>query len=408
MFILSASLAGIVGVFLGLSAWTFLETICALFAPSSRHQRAVRAIEQVAILVPAHNEEAGLTTTLASLIPQLRSQDRLIVVADNCTDSTAEIARRWGAIVLERENLVQRGKGYALDYGLQFLANNPPDVVIVIDADCRVEAGAIASLTQAAIKTKRPTQATYLMTKPAKPTAKHSVSAFAFKVKNLVRPLGLLQLGLPCLLMGTGMAFPWAAIRSVNLASGHLVEDMKLSVDLTISGYPPIYCPEARVIGTLPQQQSAIQSQRTRWEHGHLQAILVYVPALIRAAVQNRCMDAIVLALELSVPPLSLFVMSWMGVSAIAIAWSIWTGVWAIGISAIVAGICLAGMVLGAWVKFGKEDLPLGELLVIPFYAAQKIPLYFQFLVRPQQAWVRTERDTGLVPEPTVARILEK
>lgn len=408
MFIVNAFLTGIVGIFLGWSAWTFLEAICAVFAPRSEYQRAVRATEKVAILVPAHNEEIELAATLASLTPQLRSQDRLVVIADNCTDSTAEIARRCDAIVLERQNLVQRGKGYALDYGLRFLADEPPDVVIVIDADCRVEAGTIASLTQAVIKTSRPTQATYLMAKPAKPTAKHSVSAFAFKVKNLVRPLGLLQLGLPCLLMGTGMAFPWAAIQSVNLATGHLVEDMKLGVDLTIAGCPPIYCPEARVTGALPQQQSATESQRTRWEHGHLQSILVYVPALVKAAVQQRSIDAMALALELSVPPLSLFVISWMGVSAIAIAWSILSGVWTAGIGAIAAGICLAGTVLTAWIKFGREDLPLKELLVIPFYILWKIPLYFRFLVRPQQAWVRTERDLELNTEPTAAQISEK
>jgi len=181
---------------------------------------------------------------------------------------------------------------------------------------------------------------------------------------------------------------------------------MKLGVDLTIAGYPPIYCPEARVIGMLPQQQSATQSQRTRWEHGHLQAISVYVPTLIKTAFQKRCFDAIVLALELSVPPLSLFVISWMGVSAISIVWGILSGAWTAGILAIVAGICLAGTVLGSWVKFGREELPLAELLVIPFYILSKLPLYFKFLVRPQRDWVRTERNSG--SDPNAVRILEK
>lgn len=406
MSILSATLIGIVGIFFGLSAWTLLETICALSFAIPEQHRATRAAERIAILVPAHNEEAGLAATLANLMPQLQPQDRLVVVADNCTDSTAEIARQHSAIVLERQDLTQRGKGYALDYGLRFLENDPPNVVIVVDADCQVKAGAIAALTQAVMKTNRPNQATYLMTKPPQPSAKDSVSAFAFKVKNLVRPLGLLQLGLPCLLTGTGMAFPWKAIQSVNLASGHLVEDMKLGVDLTIAGYPPIYCPEARVIGMLPQQQSATQSQRTRWEHGHLQAISVYVPTLIKTAFQKRCFDAIVLALELSVPPLSLFVISWMGVSAISIVWGILSGAWTAGILAIVAGICLAGTVLGSWVKFGREELPLAELLVIPFYILSKLPLYFKFLVRPQRDWVRTERNSG--SDPNAVRILEK
>lgn len=405
MFILSASLVGIVGIFLGLSFWTVLETICALRYAASPPRAALQQTRNIAILVPAHNEEAGIAATLATLTPQIRSNDRLIVVADNCTDATVGIARKFRAIVLERQDLTQQGKGYALDHGLRFLAADPPDVVIVIDADCRVEAGAIAALSTAVQTTQRPNQATYLMTKPIKPSAKDSVSMFAFTVKNLVRPLGLLRLGLPCLLTGTGMAFPWAAIRSVNFATGHLVEDMKLSVDLTIAGYPPIYCPEARVFGTLPQQREATQSQRTRWEHGHLQAILEYVPTLIQAAIRKRRLEEIALALELSVPPLSLFLLGWAGVSVIALIWGEFTGMWTAEILAIAAGICLAGTVLGAWGKFGRQDLPMRELLTIPLYVLWKIPLYFKFLVQPQQSWVRTGRDSGFVVERSGVRL---
>jgi cellulose synthase/poly-beta-1,6-N-acetylglucosamine synthase-like glycosyltransferase len=398
MFIFSAALVGIVGVFLGLSFWTMIETIGALgFAPSPSTQ-TVYQTGKIAVLVPAHNEEAGLAATLASLTPQLQSPDRLVVVADNCTDATAKIARSFGAIVLERQDLNHRGKGYALDYGLKFLATDPPDVVVVIDADCRVEPGAIATLANAAQRTQRPHQATYLITKPPQPSPKDLVSVFAFTVKNLVRPLGLRQLGLPCLLTGTGMAFPWAAIQTVDFATGHLVEDMKLSVEFTIAGYPPLYCPEARVVGTLPQQQDATRSQRTRWEHGHLQAILVYVPILIKAAVQKRRLAALALAVELSVPPLSLFLLSWIGISTIAIGWGALTGMWTAGILASAAGICLTGTVLGAWIKFGRQDLPLHQLLSVPLYVLWKIPLYFKFLVRPQQSWVRTERD-AVTPE---------
>ncbi len=384
-----------------------METFFASITTTTKPIKVVN-LQRIAILVPAHNEEAGLAATLADLVPQLRPQDQLLVIADNCTDATAEIARKLGAIVLERQDSTRWGKGYALDYGLSHLALDPPDIVIVIDADCRVEAGSIAILASAVQATQRPNQATYLMTKPSQPSAKDSVSVFAFTVKNLVRPLGLSRLGLPCLLTGTGMAFPWAAIRSVNLASGHLVEDMKLSIDLSIAGYPPLYCPQARVIGTLPQQRNATRSQRTRWEHGHLQVIAVGVPLLLKAAIQKRRLAEIVLALELSVPPLSLFLISWLGVSAISVVWGALTGFWTAGILAIVSGVCLAGTVLGAWAHFGRDDLPLSELLAIPLYILWKIPLYFKFLVAPQQRWVRTERDSSLISESAIARVLKE
>jgi cellulose synthase/poly-beta-1,6-N-acetylglucosamine synthase-like glycosyltransferase len=174
---------------------------------------------------------------------------------------------------------------------------------------------------------------------------------------------------------------------------------MKLSMDLAIAGFPPIYCPEARVMGVLPQNSSAGQTQRTRWEHGHLQAITTFVPELVKAAIRQRRFDALALAVELSVPPLSLYVMSWIAIGTVALIWGWVSGFWAAGICAIVAGICLSGTIFGSWLKFGREDLPLNELIAVPLYILWKIPMYLKFVVRPQKAWVRTERDVRPVSE---------
>jgi cellulose synthase/poly-beta-1,6-N-acetylglucosamine synthase-like glycosyltransferase len=395
----SACFFGLAAIFLGLSFWTLLETLNALLFSALKTSYPTDSSARVAILVPAHNEEIGIAATLFTLNSQKRSHDRLIVIADNCTDKTAAIARSMGATVLERFDSVRSGKGYALDYGVRYLAAEPPDVVLVIDADCQVIPGTIEQLVNTAMATGRAVQATYLMKKPSQATAKHSVAAFAFTMKNLVRPLGLVRLGLPCLLMGTGMAFPWAAIQAVNLASGHIVEDMKLSVDLTIAGFAPVYCPGARVIGVLPQNSSAGQTQRTRWEHGHLQAILAYVPVLMKTAIQRRNLDALGVALELSVPPLSLYVMSWVVMSAIVIAWGLVSGNWLAASVAIAAGGCLAVTIFGSWAKFGRDDLSFRELIAIPMYIVWKIPMYLKFVVKPQKAWVRTERDARPVSE---------
>jgi cellulose synthase/poly-beta-1,6-N-acetylglucosamine synthase-like glycosyltransferase len=83
----------------------------------------------LAVLVPAHNEEAGLCSTLESIKLELMPGDRLLVVADNCTDNTASLARSAGAEVIERCHLNNVGKGFALDYGLRHLDNSPPDIV---------------------------------------------------------------------------------------------------------------------------------------------------------------------------------------------------------------------------------------------------------------------------------------
>src|SRR5262249_22929425 len=122
---------------------------------------------RVAVLIPAHDEESGIAATLSSVMLQMRAEDRLVVVADNCGDGTAAIARRMGAQVTERRDESRRGKGYALDHGLRTLREPaPPDVVIVIDADCQIGHGCLETLATLCAETRRPVQATNLMFPP--------------------------------------------------------------------------------------------------------------------------------------------------------------------------------------------------------------------------------------------------
>ena len=282
----------------------------------------------IAVLMPAHNEAEVIGETLISLTPQLGPQDRLIVVADNCTDETAQLARNAGATVLERTDDTQLGKGFALDCGLRFIAAAPPDVVVMVDADCQFRQGSIRQLASNAIAHQRPVQGVYLLDRPAQPSLKESVSAFAFKVKNLVRPLGLAQLGLPCLLTGTGMAFPWSVMTTVDLANRSIVEDMKLGFDLAIAGTPPMLCSNVIVAGPLPPSDDAAKTQRTRWEHGHLQLITHYFPKLFGQAIAQGRLDLFAIALDLVIPPLSLLVILWLGMTALITFSSFLTGIW--------------------------------------------------------------------------------
>lgn len=376
-----------------------IECLAARLPRHSRYVEEVCGRPRFAVLVPAHNESTGITPTLQAIVPQLTEADRLLVIADNCDDDTAAVARLAGAQVVERHDPHRRGKGYALDFGLQCLASDPPDVVVVIDADCLVEAGALDKLIRLAVNRLRPVQATYLLERPAHPSPKDAVSALAFTVKNLVRPLGLAQLQLPCLLTGTGMAFPWSIIQTVSLASGNIVEDMQLALDLAILGVPTVFCADAHVTGALPQQERAAKSQRTRWEHGHLQTLLTQVPRLMRVAWQQKRLDLLAIALDLSIPPLSLLVMLWTVGTIAAISWQIVAGSVLPTVILVVEGLMILTAILAAWAKFGRSELPLVALLSVPFYILWKIPLYFSFLVKRQTKWVRTERDAAESPE---------
>lgn len=373
-----------------------LECLGAFFwrATRGKGQEALPMEASLAVLIPAHNEASGIERTLATITPQLRQQDRLVVIADNCTDNTAAVARSAGATVVERHDLQNRGKGFALDFGLKYLSAEPPTVVVFLDADCDAHSGSIAALTRQALASGRPVQATYLMEKPPEPGLKDSISAFAFKVKNLVRPLGLRQVGQPCLLTGTGMAMPWAAATAVSVASGHIVEDMKLGLDLAIAGYPPQFCPQAWVTSRLPQGEEAAKSQRTRWEHGHLQVMSEFVPQLLLQFLRQGRVGLLALALELSVLPLSLLVMLWAGVLAMTALFTVFTGLTLPLLLAGMAGICLFLAIALAWWRYGRSEISLKQLVQIPLYIFWKIPLYVGYVLSPEKRWVRTERDS--------------
>jgi cellulose synthase/poly-beta-1,6-N-acetylglucosamine synthase-like glycosyltransferase len=369
-----------------IGATTLMSRDCLL--PSSGDSR-----RRVAVLVPAHNESTGLLPTLADIKAQLRPSDRLLVVADNCTDDTSAVAAAAGADVIERNDLDKKGKGYALALGVRRLTVDPPDIVIVIDADCRLAVAAINKLEAACSMSQRPVQALYLMLAPEGSPINYRVAEFAWRVKNWVRPLGLKALGLPCQLMGTGMAFPWNLIRSADLGSESIVEDMKLGLDLALLGSPPVFCCFLGVTSVFPTSSAAIQTQRLRWERGHVGIILTAVPRLIVAAILRADFDLLALALDVAVPPLSLLGMLVIGMSVVSglMTWLGFSSVPMFVSAATLAGFL--GAVFLSWLKFGREILPPGAMMSIPTYVVGKLPLYCRALFSKAGAhWTRTDR----------------
>ncbi len=373
----------------------FSVEVLAALLPISKYLRGSSncARPSVAVLVPAHNEEKNLLATLENVWPQLGLTDRLLIVADNCVDDTAGVAANYGAEVIERNNLECQGKGYALDFGLNHLKQNKPEVVIVIDADCLIEPGCIDRLAATCGTTGRPIQALYEMHAPEGAGVKLRIAAFAWVVKNRVRALGLRNLGLPCQLMGTGMAFPWAIISKVKLASGNIVEDLELGLSLAQQGVPTIFCPEVRVSSTFPSSSDGVNTQRTRWEHGHLGMIMQQFPRLFISALKLRNTSLLVLVLDMSVPPLALLLMMVLGGGVISISFWLLSGA---TVSVMVAGatlLLLSFSVFLAWVVFARDVILLRELAYVPVYALKKIPLYVKYLIKRETNWVRSRRD---------------
>lgn len=372
----------------------FIEVVAALKTPRPARPLNRADAKRVVVIVPAHNESAGIIPTIGDIRPQLQAGDRLIVVADNCTDDTAAVAKAHGAEVIERNDSKKIGKGYALGWGIDHISPEPPDFVIFIDADCRVEPDVIGSLTATCGKVQRPVQACFLMRTAESSPIDHSLAEFFFLVRNWARPLGLSHLNLPVQLMGTGMAFPWKLIHAAPLASGHLVEDLKLGLDLAAIGKAPFFLPGAKVTSDFPVTSKGTDSQRQRWVQGHLGMILNSVPRLAIRAIARRNLELVVIVLDVLVPPLSLLGLLLAVLLAIELcAAAVGTTPMA-GLPVAVVNFLLFSISIGlAWLKFGRDVLPARCFWTIVPLVVKKLRLYGQMLAgRTVTQWVRTDR----------------
>ena len=278
----------------------------------------------------------------------------MVVIADNCSDNTAAIAATEGAEVVVRTDLARRGKGYALDFGVRYLESKPPDVILIVDADCHVSPGTVDHLVRLCCKTNRPVQAIYLMQAGPEARLNMRIAEFAWLVKNKVRPEGLNRLGLPCQLTGTGMAFPWGCLSKAMLATGHIVEDLKLGLELARAGAAPLLCPQALVTSNFPTSADGIKGQRTRWEHGHLSVILSDAPRLFLDGVRRRSADLLALALDLCVPPTALLALLVAAIwTSCAILFHLTAAAWPLALASLAAA---ADGSLGAHVLGGVRS----------------------------------------------------
>lgn len=348
---------------------------------------------KITVIIPAYNEEALIASCIASIQPQLTSADKILVIADNCNDSTAAIAQKMNVQVIERKDESRTGKGYAISSGFSALTDNPPDVVVIIDADVISKPKTIEQIASLAFQTGRPVQARYMLKPPENAEGKSLISAFAFCFKNLIRPLGLYHLGFPCLLTGSGMAMPWPIISSISFMNSSIVEDMQLAVDLAVAGFTPLFCPEAHITGILPDTNNAAMRQRIRWEHGHLSTIFKYAPKIFFQSVKQKRLDLFAIGMELIIPPLSFLTFLWSVITTSIFIFTLFniTSCFLLA-CALGSGFLLAFSIFLGWFFFARSFLPLRILFVAPLYILAKLPIYAKFFVNPEKRWIRTER----------------
>ena len=296
----------------GAVAYLFALGAAAVLGGRRLHRTPVANEPRTAFLVvvPAHDEEL----VLGRLLDSIASADyparliRRLVVADNCTDRTAGIARARGARCWERDDARRQGKGHALDWALRRLAAEGErcDAFVVLDADSEVDPRFFERLDAEMQTSRGVLQAHYDVLNPGD-TPLTAITRLAFSLQQYVKPMGRTVLGLSPRLLGNGMCFP-AAMLPVGWKATSISEDLNHYIALLRAGYRTRLVPDALVRAEMPRDARAAKSQRVRWEKGKLLAIREHVPSLLKEAVRRRDVVLAEAALDVAMPPFTVLV----------------------------------------------------------------------------------------------------
>jgi 1,2-diacylglycerol 3-beta-glucosyltransferase len=265
----------------------------------------------VVVLVAAHDEESCVADAVGSLERQQYPVDRLetIVVADNCSDSTAARAAEAGATVWQRTDPRVRGKGPALRWALERVWRERPDVDVIafVDADCLASKNFVDSVASAIRGGREAVQVGYVVSN-SDDSAEAALRAAGFYLINDIRPRGKSALGLSCGLLGTGMAFDAQLLRDIPWDSYSVTEDVEFHLTLLEAGKAVGFVRDARVVSPMPTTARSARSQQIRWESGNATMARTVAPRLLLMALRRRDLQLVHGALERFVPAQSVVV----------------------------------------------------------------------------------------------------
>jgi cellulose synthase/poly-beta-1,6-N-acetylglucosamine synthase-like glycosyltransferase len=378
------------------AAYFLLLTVAAIRRlPMARG--SVSRFRRVGVLIPAHNEELGLEATIKSLVLQRYPRDRfeVIVIADNCRDRTAEIARAAGATVMERTDPELRGKGHALTWAFARLAkpDYPHDAYVILDADSVGTSNLLEVISRLLDEGWRAIQVYNAVRNPGE-TWISALRFASFASYSYLRPLGRTRLGGTAKLQGNGVCLAAGLLRSHPWRSFALLEDFDYSAELAVAGIRVAFAPEAQVRSEMPLTLKQATSQLRRWERGRWQVIRRHVPCLLQAALRQRQLWQLEAALDLLVPPFS-FLIGVPGLLAIA---------------RLIRGdmdaslLFLWGGVFTAFLVHLFTALLLVRAPAVVYRALLCAPLYLVWLIwinlgilfgRGEKEWIRTSRTVG-------------
>jgi 1,2-diacylglycerol 3-beta-glucosyltransferase len=351
---------------------------------------------RLAVLIPAHNEALQISATVDA-IRRSRYPDNgydVMVIADNCEDETADVAKTAGAQVFVRSDPSRRGKGQALDWFLRQReeAYAGYDGVAIIDADTLVDENFLTEIAATLSHPEVHVVQGYYGVANAAESWRTALMAAALCVFHHVRPAGRNRLGGSAGLKGNGMAFRAEILKKYGWPAHSVVEDLEFGTFLLLEGISVAYNADAIVRAEMAATRKQAVTQRKRWEGGRLQIFSKYALPLLQAWVRQRQFRYFDGFMDLLIPPLSALVLA-LGVLFVTalIAFPHMTPYIVFSMLMVVfyvlSGLALKRAPLAIWLY----------LAAAPFFILWKIPLYLGlFRGKGGNQWVRTQRKAEL------------
>lgn len=261
--------------------------------------------KKFALIIAAHNEETVIGHVIDSLNHQNypRSLYDIFVVADNCTDRTAEIAGNHGAWVFVRQNDLERGKGYALEWMFAkiYEMQDRYDVISVFDADNVISSNYLLEMNRQLCKGHKVVQG-YIDSKNPFDSWITCSYSIAFWLANRIFQLPRYYLGLSCGLCGTGFCIDIDVLRKIGWGATCLTEDLEFTMKLALHGMKVAWAHEAVVYDEKPLTLKQSWRQRKRWMQGHADCAGRFLGPLFRKAFHDADLTAFDCAVYLFQP----------------------------------------------------------------------------------------------------------
>lgn len=272
-----------------LIAYYFVLSFFGLY--KKREQKSYGEKNRFALVVAAHNEEVVIGKLIESLKNQNYPKDKfdIFVVADNCTDNTADIAKSKGAHVYERFNKINKGKGFALEWLFEklFALEKHYDVIGIFDADNLVTKDWCKEMDSKLEEGYNVVQG-YIDSKNPNDTWISFAYSFAFWSQNRMYQLARRNLGLSNQLGGTGFAIKTSVIKEFGFGATCLAEDLELTCKLILNNQKVGWCHDAVIYDEKPLTMKQSWIQRRRWMQGFSDVASRYFFKLLKKGILER------------------------------------------------------------------------------------------------------------------------